>query len=66
MAVWEAMSNRFIPTPNEGKWRSISQGFNKHANFPNCVGAVNGQTYSHRETGVKWIIITLIIDITVL
>jgi hypothetical protein len=36
MAVWEAMSNRFIPTPNEGKWRSIAQGFNKHANFPTC------------------------------
>jgi hypothetical protein len=43
MAVWEAMSNRFIPTPNEGKWRSIAQGFNKHANFPNCVGAVDGK-----------------------
>jgi hypothetical protein len=42
MAVWEAMSNRFLPTPNEGKWRSIAQGFNNHANFPNCVGAVDG------------------------
>jgi hypothetical protein len=44
MAVWEAVSNRFIHTPIEGKWRSIAQGFNKHANF-------------HRETGAKWIII---------
>jgi hypothetical protein len=43
MAVWEAMSNRFIPTPNEGKWRSLAQGFNKHANFLNCVGAVGGK-----------------------
>jgi hypothetical protein len=42
MTVWETMSNRFTPTPNEEKWRSITQGFNKHANFPNCVGTVDG------------------------
>jgi hypothetical protein len=42
MAVWEAMGDRFIPTPNEGKWRSIAQGFNEHANFSNYVGAVDG------------------------
>jgi hypothetical protein len=23
MAVWEAVSNRFIPTPDEGKWRAV-------------------------------------------
>jgi hypothetical protein len=43
MAVWEAMSNKFIPTPDEGKLRSIAQGFNKHANFPNCVATVDGK-----------------------
>jgi hypothetical protein len=44
-AIWEAMSNRCIPTRNEEKWRSIAEaeGFNKHANFPNCVGAVDGK-----------------------
>jgi hypothetical protein len=51
MAVWEAMSNRFIPTPNEGKWRSIAQGFNKHANFPNCVGAVDGKLICKEKPG---------------
>jgi hypothetical protein len=39
MAVWEVVSNR----PNEGKWRWIAQCFNKHANFPNCVGEVDGK-----------------------
>jgi hypothetical protein len=34
---------RFILTPNEGKWRSIAEGFNKHADFPNCVEAVDGK-----------------------
>jgi hypothetical protein len=51
MAVWEAVSNRFIPTPNEGKWRSIPQGFNKHANFSNCVGAVEGKLIRIEKPG---------------
>jgi hypothetical protein len=51
MAVWEAMSNRFIPTPNEGKWRLIAQGFNTHANFPNCVGAVDGKLIRIEKPG---------------
>jgi hypothetical protein len=51
MAVWEAVSNRFIPTPNEGKWRSTAQGFNKHANFPNYVGAVDGKLIRLEKPG---------------
>jgi hypothetical protein len=43
MTVWEAMGDSFIPTPKEGKWRSIAQGFNEDANFSNCVGAVDGK-----------------------
>jgi hypothetical protein len=55
MAVWESMSNRFIPTLNEGKWRSIAQGFN-NAHFPNCVGALDG-TLTCIEKWGKWVII---------
>jgi hypothetical protein len=52
MAVCEAMSNRFIPTPNKGKWKSIAQGFKKkHANFPNCVGAVDGKLIRTEKPG---------------
>jgi hypothetical protein len=51
MAVWEAMSSRFIPTPNEGKWRTIAQGFNKHAKFPNGVGAVDGKLIRIEKPG---------------
>jgi hypothetical protein len=51
MAVWEEMSNRFIPTPNEGKWRSIAQGFNKYPNFPNCVGAVDDKLIHIEKQG---------------
>jgi hypothetical protein len=51
MAVWEAMRNRFIPTPNEGKWRSRAEGFNKHVNLPNCVGAVDGKNIRIEKPG---------------
>jgi hypothetical protein len=51
MAVWEAMSNRCTPTPNERKWRSIAQGFNKHANSSNCVGAVDGKLIHVEKPG---------------
>jgi hypothetical protein len=50
MAVWETMCNRFIPT-HERKLRSIAQGFNKHANFPNCVGAADGNLIRIEKPG---------------
>jgi hypothetical protein len=51
MAVWEAVNNRFIPTPNEGKWRSVAQSFNKCANFPNCAGPVDGKLIRIEKPG---------------
>jgi hypothetical protein len=33
------------------KWSSIAQGFNKHANFPNCVGAVDGKLIRIEKPG---------------
>jgi hypothetical protein len=36
---------------NEGKWRSVAQGFSKHANFPNCVGAVDGKLIRIEKPG---------------
>lgn len=32
-----------IPEPDEEGWRKIAAGFEKHANFPNCLGAVDGK-----------------------
>ena len=25
------------------KWEEVSEGFTKYANFPNCVGAIDGK-----------------------
>jgi hypothetical protein len=64
MEVWEAVSNRFIPTPNEEKRRSIAQGFNKHASFPNCVGAVDSKLICIEKLGRSGSLY-LIISITI-
>jgi hypothetical protein len=45
------MSYRFIPTSNEETWRSTTHGFNKYANFPNCVGAVDGKLVRIQKPG---------------
>ncbi|XP_022183432.1 protein ALP1-like [Myzus persicae] len=32
-----------MPLPTKEKWVEIIQGFERHANFPNCIGAVDGK-----------------------
>nr|CAI5842953.1 unnamed protein product [Callosobruchus analis] len=32
-----------MPDPTEEKWREIAINFEKYANFPNCIGAVDGK-----------------------
>lgn len=33
----------FIPTPTKKQWESIASDFQKTANFPHCLGAVDGK-----------------------
>jgi hypothetical protein len=51
MAGWEAMSYRFIPTSKERNMEINNAGFNKHANFPNCVGGVDGKLIRIQKPG---------------
>lgn len=37
------MKERCIPLPDENTWNEIAEGFQIHANFPNCLGAVDGK-----------------------
>jgi len=32
-----------MPLPTKEKWVEIIQGFERHSNFPNCIGAVDGK-----------------------
>jgi len=42
--VWNIFKNNYLSKPNEEKWKSIANyGFGKTAQFPHCLGAVDGK-----------------------
>lgn len=41
--IWKVLRNECIPIPDKAKWKSIAQKFETVANFPNCLGAVDGK-----------------------
>lgn len=43
LAVWENMRHTAFPELNEEKWVEIAKGFNENANYPNCIGAIDGK-----------------------
>jgi len=43
VAIWEYLKPLSMPLPTKEKWVEIIQGFERHANFPNCIGAVDGK-----------------------
>lgn len=41
--IWINLKNICIPEPTEESWLSIANGFERRANFPNCIGAIDGK-----------------------
>lgn len=41
--IWDVMSSECMPTPNEDDWRKVAEGSQHRANFPLCLGAVDGK-----------------------
>jgi len=41
--IWRTLKQECMPEPCIEKWKEISIGFENSANFPNCVGAVDGK-----------------------
>ncbi|XP_029345677.1 protein ALP1-like [Acyrthosiphon pisum] len=41
--IWIKLKNTVMSEPNKQKWLEISTGFEKRANFPNCIGALDGK-----------------------
>ena len=40
-AIWQKLSPIHMKTPaTAAEWRLVTEGFNTHWNFPNCIGAV--------------------------
>uniref|UniRef100_A0A8C5Q003 DDE Tnp4 domain-containing protein n=1 Tax=Leptobrachium leishanense TaxID=445787 RepID=A0A8C5Q003_9ANUR len=41
--IWDTMKEQCLPTPTDEAWSRIAAGFRDRANFPNCLGAVDGK-----------------------
>uniref|UniRef100_A0A8C5PGV0 DDE Tnp4 domain-containing protein n=1 Tax=Leptobrachium leishanense TaxID=445787 RepID=A0A8C5PGV0_9ANUR len=41
--IWDTMRDQCLPTPTDEAWSRIAAGFQDRANFPNCLGAVDGK-----------------------
>ncbi|KAJ8958355.1 hypothetical protein NQ314_006416 [Rhamnusium bicolor] len=41
--IWELLSAECLPQPSQEKLIEIASGFAEYANFPNCLGAVDGK-----------------------
>nr|XP_022906141.1 protein ANTAGONIST OF LIKE HETEROCHROMATIN PROTEIN 1-like [Onthophagus taurus] len=42
-AIWENIKPIAIPPLTRDKWNEVAEGFKKNAQFPNCIGAVDGK-----------------------
>ncbi|XP_069588388.1 uncharacterized protein [Ranitomeya imitator] len=41
--IWQKLQPIVMPSPIEETWRQVAAGFHTVANFPNCIGAVDGK-----------------------
>ncbi|XP_046987885.1 protein ALP1-like [Schistocerca americana] len=42
-AIWRKMKSKCFPDLSKDLWLTSAEGFHKRANFPHCVGAVDGK-----------------------
>lgn len=43
LALWNVLRDDFLPLPTRKKWEEIAKGFEQKANFPHCIGAIDGK-----------------------
>ncbi|XP_069818349.1 uncharacterized protein [Dendropsophus ebraccatus] len=43
VVIWQKLQPRVMPSPTEETWRQVAAGFQTVANFPHCLGAVDGK-----------------------
>ncbi|KAM4053475.1 uncharacterized protein ACNLHF_006145 [Anomaloglossus baeobatrachus] len=41
--IWQKLQPMVMPSPTEETWLQVAAGFQTVANFPNCIGAVDGK-----------------------
>lgn len=42
-AIWTCLRSQCLPQPTEQLWKDVAEGFQNRANFPNCLGAIDGK-----------------------
>ena len=42
-AIWQCMVSTYMPVPGAEDWRKIAGDYEKLADFPNCLGAIDGK-----------------------
>lgn len=42
-AIWDTLKEECFPELTAERWNEISSGFEKYAQFPNCIGAIDGK-----------------------
>lgn len=43
VAIWNILHNDCIPKPTTETWKLVAEKFEKRANFPHCIGAIDGK-----------------------
>lgn len=43
LAIWNSLKYLCLPKPSKEQWLTIAEKFNTNANFPHCIGAVDGK-----------------------
>ncbi|XP_072010865.1 uncharacterized protein [Engystomops pustulosus] len=43
VVIWSHLRRTMMPPPNAQQWLDIAHGFEEKANFPNCIGALDGK-----------------------
>lgn len=61
--IWKVLAPTEMAAPNKESWKRISEGFKDNANFPHCLGALDGKHIRIQCPGIP-ALYTLIIKST--
>jgi len=42
-AIWDCLHEESFPKLTEEHWKEIAEGYQKHSQFPNCLGTIDGK-----------------------
>lgn len=41
--IWDVLREKYIPKLSKDNWKKVAKGFEKTANYPHCLGAIDGK-----------------------